>query len=157
MRFVFYPSKLKKQPFCANNFKIQWGPWPPFRHPWLYLCTRRSSTFSKLNGCFCWNLPCLSLPIWNHHYVFCAAITITKTRFCWRFIGYNCKRQTRFKAHCGLKIPHCFREVSSGLVSVREAALQPQFALANWRVWAESRGRIICWKKQSDGKSRCAW
>jgi len=23
VKFVFYPSKLKKQPFLANNFKIQ--------------------------------------------------------------------------------------------------------------------------------------
>ena len=32
----FCPSKLKKQPFFANNFKIQGGPWhpcPPFRRP----------------------------------------------------------------------------------------------------------------------------
>jgi len=25
VKFVFYPSKLKKQPFFANNFKIQGG------------------------------------------------------------------------------------------------------------------------------------
>jgi len=34
----FYPSKLKKQPFFANNFKIQGGaipPLPPFRRPCL--------------------------------------------------------------------------------------------------------------------------
>ena len=29
MKFVFYPSKLKKQPLFANNFKIQGGPRPP--------------------------------------------------------------------------------------------------------------------------------
>jgi len=32
----FCPSKLKKQPFFANNFKIQgwpWSPCPPFRRP----------------------------------------------------------------------------------------------------------------------------
>jgi len=28
VKFVFYPSKLKKQPFFANNFKIQGGPRP---------------------------------------------------------------------------------------------------------------------------------
>ena len=27
--FGFYPSTLKKQPFFANNFKIQGGPMPP--------------------------------------------------------------------------------------------------------------------------------
>ena len=33
VKFVFYPSKLKNQPFFANCFKIQGGqvpPWPPF-------------------------------------------------------------------------------------------------------------------------------
>ena len=35
VKFVFYPSKLKKQPFFANNFKIQGGQGPPFRRPWL--------------------------------------------------------------------------------------------------------------------------
>jgi len=38
VKFGFYPSKLKKQPFFANNFKLQGGPWPPcppFRRPWL--------------------------------------------------------------------------------------------------------------------------
>jgi len=28
VKFVFYPSKLKKQPFFANNFKIQEGQAP---------------------------------------------------------------------------------------------------------------------------------
>jgi len=38
VKFVFCPSKLKKQPFFANNFKIHGGkaPLPPFRHPCLY-------------------------------------------------------------------------------------------------------------------------
>ena len=29
VKFGFYPSKLKKQPFFANNFKIQGGPATP--------------------------------------------------------------------------------------------------------------------------------
>jgi len=29
LKFGFYPSKLKKQPFFANNFKIQRGQGPP--------------------------------------------------------------------------------------------------------------------------------
>ena len=29
VKFGFYPSKLKKQPFFANNFKIQGGQGPP--------------------------------------------------------------------------------------------------------------------------------
>jgi len=36
VKFVFYPSKWKKQPFFANNFKIQGGakaPLSPFPTP----------------------------------------------------------------------------------------------------------------------------
>jgi len=33
VKFGFYPSKLKKQPFVANNFKIQRGPSPPAAPP----------------------------------------------------------------------------------------------------------------------------
>ena len=38
-KFVFSHSKLRKQPFFANIFKIQGGqdPLPPFRRPWLRL------------------------------------------------------------------------------------------------------------------------
>jgi len=34
VKFVFYPSKLKKQPFFANNFKIR-GALAPLRRPCL--------------------------------------------------------------------------------------------------------------------------
>jgi len=40
VKFVFHPSKLKKQPFFANTFKIQGGQAPPalpFRRPCIYL------------------------------------------------------------------------------------------------------------------------
>jgi len=42
VKFGFYLSQLKKQPFFANNFKIQRGlaPLPPFRSPWEYLVSR---------------------------------------------------------------------------------------------------------------------
>ena len=33
VKFGFYPSKLKKQPFFANNFKIQGGKGPPLLPP----------------------------------------------------------------------------------------------------------------------------
>ena len=33
VKFVFYPSKLKKQPFFANSFKIQGGQGPPLPLP----------------------------------------------------------------------------------------------------------------------------
>jgi len=37
VKFGFCPSKLKKQPFFANNFKIQGGAAPPFSTPMLVL------------------------------------------------------------------------------------------------------------------------
>jgi len=35
VKFGFYPSKLKKQPSFANNFKIQGGQGPPFPTPMI--------------------------------------------------------------------------------------------------------------------------
>jgi len=51
VKFGLYPAKLKKNPFLANNFKIQGGPWPPsappFRRPW-----RHSERFRRYWNCF---------------------------------------------------------------------------------------------------------
>jgi len=40
VKFGFHPSKLKKQPFFANNFKSRGGQGPslpPFRRPCVYV------------------------------------------------------------------------------------------------------------------------
>jgi len=29
VKFCFYPLEIERQPFFANNFKIQGGPWTP--------------------------------------------------------------------------------------------------------------------------------
>ena len=42
VKIVFYPSKMKKQPFFANNFKIQGGFGPPVPKPML----RTTSSFN---------------------------------------------------------------------------------------------------------------
>jgi len=54
VKFVFYPSKLKKQPFLAINFKIQGGQGPllpPFRRPCMRFNSDRQylKLFAKSN------------------------------------------------------------------------------------------------------------
>jgi len=57
LKFVFYPSKSKKQPFFANNFKIQ-DPCPPSdaHVSWLQVMWKnaffiRKSSFSAFTTC----------------------------------------------------------------------------------------------------------
>jgi len=48
VQFVFYPLKLKKQPFLANNFKIQ-GQGPPFRRPCSQGKQLQTAAFASAN------------------------------------------------------------------------------------------------------------
>jgi len=58
VKFRFYPSKLKKQLFFANNFKIRGEAWPPLPTPMdatvFHLTARHALPGNGQTG-FCFN------------------------------------------------------------------------------------------------------
>jgi len=52
VKFVFYPSKLKKQPFFANNFKIQGAKLPPALPSDAHACISLLPRYAILLCCY---------------------------------------------------------------------------------------------------------
>jgi len=73
VKFVFYPSKLKKQTFFANNFKIQGGlsPPAPFRRPCMRVGCLWACFNKSLLCVFCKFLFCGLLFLQNLWHFFC--------------------------------------------------------------------------------------